>query len=190
MKISKEKVEFLQAAGMEAGKIAELDEFLDSKAAEAEGLEFKEGEAEVKPEAKDEPDKDEELDEVIEGAVITAPDNVELAAAIVTAVDTSVEAALEPIMKNQVKLAKALEHIMKEDGEKIAKVAAETPTLSLAALVEESFSARKSGRTKLSDDDELKGKGPKQAKADKAPITNLPGFEFVDQIVRDSEKED
>ncbi len=184
MEISKEKEDFLEAAGMKKGEIAELDQFLDSKAQEAEGLEFKEGEVE----AVAEPVEEEELVETIEidEAVVEAiagSSNVEIADAIVTAVDT----AVAPIVKNQVELAKALQHIMKDDKEKIAEVAAATPTLSLAALVEESYSARKSGKTTIDKDDPL-NKGPKEAKGKEDPITNMPGFEFVDQIVRDSEK--
>lgn len=191
MEIPEEKLEFLKAAGMEEGEIEELDRFLDDKAKEAEGLEFKESEtAEAVLEAvsEAEPAEDEELVEVIEvddelaEQIVEAVSREEVAGAIVE--------ALEPFAEQMETLAKALEIVTKDDKEKIAETAAETPTLSIAALVAESFSARGSDATKIRKNDPLTKEKPKETEAQKESITGLDGFGFIDQIVRDSEKKD
>lgn len=175
MGIPEDKLDFLKNAGLSDEDLQELNDSLNAKGKEAEGLEFKESEKK-----EDDPPKNPVLEEETETEDIpaaTSPTVEEIGEVIVD--------VISPIKELVEKNAAAIADLTSSETERIKEAAAATPAASLSVLVTERMSATKSSDTEIDKDDPLNKKKPKEAKAKGDEPTSLP---FVNEIIADADK--
>lgn len=177
MTLSADKKAHLAKVGLKPEAIAALEADLDgkAKAAEAAGIESKEATPEAKPEVER---KD------------TAPITPEPVApptpvyATREEVAEGITAAVKPLVEQMTALTDAMTKMAKSDEERISKAAADTPALSIAAMVVKNMSTigKDAARVGVSDMALAKDK-PAEAEAPKR--TGIP---FLDTMLAQEAK--
>jgi hypothetical protein len=169
MGLSADKKAHLQKVGLAPEAIAELEADLDAKALAAEqaGLQSKEATPAAKAEVETPAAKTEDA------APVASPfaTKVEVAEAIAS--------SIAPLVQTLTTLTGVVEKMATTDEERIAKAAADTPALSIAALVMKNLSATGRDATRIGVADMALAKDkPEEAKA---PAT--VGIPFIDKML-------
>jgi hypothetical protein len=172
MTLSADKKAHLQKVGLKPEAIAALEADLDAKAkaAETAGIESKEATTETKPEV-------ERKDETIVAPSPVAPTTP--AYATRAEVAEAITASIGPLMEQMTALSGAMTKMAKTDEERITKIAADTPALSIAAMVMKNLSTIGKIETKIGVGDMLLAKD-KPAEVAAPSRTGIP---FLDTML-------
>lgn len=172
MSLSPDKKAHLQKVGLAPDAIAALEADLDAKAKAAEqaGLESKEGTPEPKPvvAVKAEAAPKAEVPEP------TKPDfatRAEVAEAIAT--------SIAPLVQTLTALTGAVQKMAASDEERIAKAAADTPALSIAALVMKNLSTIGRVETRIG----VRDMGLAKDKPEETAASPTVGIPFIDKML-------
>lgn len=169
MSIPDAKKDHLRKVGISDEKIAKLEGDLESKAqvARAAGLDFKQAKTE-EPAPAPTPEPTPTEDEPV-AAYATREE-----------VATAIAEAVSPILQGMQTLTVAMEKMATSDEERIAAKAADTPAMSIGALVTKQLSAIGRDETRLSVDDmKLAKSKPKETEARESKT----GIPFIDSIL-------
>lgn len=172
MTLSADKKAHLAKVGLKPEAIAALEADLDgkAKAAEAAGIESKE----ATPEAKPEVEHKDEAPIIPEPVVPTTPAPVtreEVALAIAQSIG--------PVVEQMTAITQAMTKMAKTDEERISKTAADTPALSIAAMVVKNMSAIGKDAARVGVSDMALAKD----KPTEAEVPKRTGIPFLDTML-------
>lgn len=177
MTLSADKKAHLAKVGLKPEAIAALEADLDgkAKAAEAAGIESKE----ATPEAKPEVERKDTAPITPEPVAPTTP-----VYATREEVAEGITAAVKPLVEQMTALTDAMTKMAKSDEERISKAAADTPALSIAAMVVKNMSAIGKDAARVGVSDMALAKD----KPTEAEVPKRTGIPFLDTMLAQEAK--